>query len=37
MKLYLRGHDCRYTAEQMVMTLFPGFCEHGMMARSTGA
>ena len=24
MKLYLRGHDCRYTAEQMVMTLFPG-------------
>lgn len=24
MKLYLRGHDCRYTAEQMMMTLFPG-------------
>lgn len=24
MKLYLVGHDCRYAAEQMLLTLFPG-------------
>ena len=24
MKLYLRGHDYRYAAEQMLLTLFPG-------------
>jgi oxygen-independent coproporphyrinogen-3 oxidase len=24
MKLYLSGHDCRYAAEQMLLTLFPG-------------
>ncbi len=24
MKLYLRGHDCRYGVEQMLFTLFPG-------------
>ncbi|MCI8593850.1 MAG: coproporphyrinogen dehydrogenase HemZ [Oscillospiraceae bacterium] len=23
MKLYLRGHDCKYAAEQMLLTLFP--------------
>lgn len=24
MKIYLFGHDCRYAAEQMLLTLFPG-------------
>ena len=24
MKLILRGHDCRYACEQMMLTLFPG-------------
>ena len=24
MKMYLNGHDCRYAAEQMLLTLFPG-------------
>ena len=24
MKMYLTGHDCRYAAEQMLLTLFPG-------------
>ena len=24
MKLYLRGHDCRYAMEQLQLSLFPG-------------
>ena len=24
MKLYLKGHDYKYAAEQMLLTLFPG-------------